>query len=276
MSGNECTVSKWEFIFDQARSKASSITEKCSSVFFHWYEICRCDIQREIAINYSKTLCTGGIQCICGSMAAVNGWAWPTYVAKVLIFHWATAGHISEPSSSPQPHVIPNVYSFMPSLNTLLLVIVFELISSSHPRTSHHMHLHFILNHSSPNHLQLAHSPLGPLAKPCCLVVEISITICTFIHPRTNTSKLVQGKKKKKKDLYPFQDVLLVLSVVHEECHLPAGIAVERVELLASWVVWKVAVTGVQRLACVHRVQDHFVSYDNLKGQYNAHLIIHC
>ena len=93
----------------------------------------------------------------------------------------------------------------MPSLNTLLLVIVFELISSSHPRSSHHMHLHFILNHSSPNHLQLAHSPLGPLAKPCCLAVEISITICTFIHPRTNTSKLVQGKKKKKRTCTPFK-----------------------------------------------------------------------
>ena len=78
----------------------------------------------------------------------------------------------------------------------------------------------------------------------------------------------LQNNQNKNKS-YPFQDVLLVLSVVHEECHLPAGVAVEGVEFLASRVVRKVAVTGMQRLASIHWVQDHLVSNHNLNTHRN-------
>ena len=87
--------------------------------------------------------------------------------------------------------------------------------------------------------------------------------------PTVCTNSKTNNNNENKNKSYPFQDVLLVLSVVHEECHLPAGVAVEGVEFLASRVVWKVAVTGVQRLASIHWVQDHLVSNHNLNTHRN-------
>ena len=87
--------------------------------------------------------------------------------------------------------------------------------------------------------------------------------------PTVCTNSKTNNNNENKNKSYPFQDVLLVLSVVHEECHLPAGVAVEGVEFLASRVVWKVAVTGVQRLASIHWVQDYLVSNHNLNTHRN-------
>ena len=69
---------------------------------------------------------------------------------------------------------------------------------------------------------------------------------------------------------HPLQYVLDIVAVDHEEDHLPAGAALQRVHLLAALIVRHVALTGVKRLACLYWVKNHLVADDNLKGSRKA------
>ena len=65
-SENECTVGKWEFIFNGADSKASGTTEKFKvyrSVDIKFVGVIT--KQSTWKINF-EMLCTAGIQCNCG------------------------------------------------------------------------------------------------------------------------------------------------------------------------------------------------------------------
>lgn len=93
--------------------------------------------------------------------------------------------------------------------------------------------------------------------------------------------------------MHPFQDIFLVVTKLHEQCDLPAGVAVDSIDLqqeaqqsntipkleleptfmvcsphlFAAQVVQKLNVTGMKRLPCVHWHQDHLVSNYHLHPQ---------
>ena len=69
LSGNECTVSKWEFVFDGADSKASSITEKFKSVFSLILNMRVRQLRAAHKKINSERLRTVGYQCIYVDMA---------------------------------------------------------------------------------------------------------------------------------------------------------------------------------------------------------------
>lgn len=98
------------------------------------------------------------------------------------------------------------------------------------------------------------------------------------------------------KDTHPFQDIFLVVTKLHEQCDLPAGVAVDSIDLqqeaqksnttqkfelepifmvcsphlFAAQVVQKFDVTGMKRLACVHWHQDHLVSNYHLQPKHHT------
>ena len=67
-TGNECTVGKWQFVFDGVDSKASSITEKLKEYFPITIKYGCNNLGSTWKIN-SEMLHTARMQCICGAMA---------------------------------------------------------------------------------------------------------------------------------------------------------------------------------------------------------------
>ena len=63
---------------------------------------------------------------------------------------------------------------------------------------------------------------------------------------------------------YPFEDVLLVFLVLHEEADLPAGASGISIHLPALRVVPQGKVTDVKHLTRVYLCQNHLVPYHNL------------
>ena len=63
---------------------------------------------------------------------------------------------------------------------------------------------------------------------------------------------------------------------IHEEDNFPASTTVYSVHFLASWVVYQVIVTGMQRLSCIDWIQGNFVTDNHLEetdySNYNKHL----
>lgn len=95
---------------------------------------------------------------------------------------------------------------------------------------------------------------------------------------------------------HPFQDIFLVVTKLHEQCDLPAGVAVDSIDLqreaqksnttrkleleptfmaysphlFAAQVVQKLDVTGMKRLPCVHWHQHHLVSNYHLHPKHQT------